>query len=257
MGYSIHGDETSGADAAPVLAWHLVAGTSDDVTALLDEVLVVIDPNMNPDGRARIRDRPEHEPRRAGAHPGSGRADVGVRGRRRPRLDAARALALRTRQPLPVRHEPRLDRGRRARDACTLARCQTLLAADLRRRPRDGPPRDLPDVPASGSTPPPSSPDPARLARPLRRRPRSGLRHLRLGLLHPRMGRRLGAVLLGRLGVADRRGRDPLRTGTRRGQTGQAQERRGRPLPPSGPRPVRRVPREPAHARRESGRCPA
>lgn len=53
MGYSIHGDETSGADAAPVLAWHLIAGTSDDVTAILDEVVVVIDPNMNPDGRAR------------------------------------------------------------------------------------------------------------------------------------------------------------------------------------------------------------
>ena len=54
MAYSIHGDETSGADAAGPLAWHLVAGTSADVTDLLDELIVVIDPNQNPDGRERF-----------------------------------------------------------------------------------------------------------------------------------------------------------------------------------------------------------
>ena len=54
LGYSIHGDETSGSDAALALAHHLIAGRDDDVQRLLDAVIVVIDPCMNPDGRARI-----------------------------------------------------------------------------------------------------------------------------------------------------------------------------------------------------------
>ncbi|MEO0650322.1 MAG: M14 family zinc carboxypeptidase [Planctomycetota bacterium] len=53
LGYGIHGDETSAADAAPVVAWHLIAGTSDNVTSILEDVVVVIDPILNPDGRAR------------------------------------------------------------------------------------------------------------------------------------------------------------------------------------------------------------
>ncbi len=54
MGYSIHGDELSGADAAVAFGYHLIAGTDADVVGLLDEVVVVIDPVMNPDGRERI-----------------------------------------------------------------------------------------------------------------------------------------------------------------------------------------------------------
>ena len=54
MGYSIHGDEVSGCDAAIALGYHLAASTDAEVTQLLDEVLVVIDPNLNPDGRERI-----------------------------------------------------------------------------------------------------------------------------------------------------------------------------------------------------------
>jgi hypothetical protein len=54
MGYSIHGDEVSGADASVALGYHLVAGQSPEVEKLLDNVVVVIDPNMNPDGRERI-----------------------------------------------------------------------------------------------------------------------------------------------------------------------------------------------------------
>jgi len=53
-GYSIHGDEMSGVDAAIAVAHHLVAGTSADVTGILEDVLVVMDPQMNPDGRARF-----------------------------------------------------------------------------------------------------------------------------------------------------------------------------------------------------------
>src|SRR5688572_17447917 len=51
--YSIHGDETSGADAALALGHHLAAATDADTEALLRKVIVVIDPVANPDGRAR------------------------------------------------------------------------------------------------------------------------------------------------------------------------------------------------------------
>lgn len=53
MAYVIHGDEMSGSDAALALAHHLAASQDADVKAMLDEVIVVIDPLMNPDGRDR------------------------------------------------------------------------------------------------------------------------------------------------------------------------------------------------------------
>jgi hypothetical protein len=54
MGYSIHGDEVSGADAAVALSWHLIASTEADVARLLERIVVVVDPMQNPDGRERI-----------------------------------------------------------------------------------------------------------------------------------------------------------------------------------------------------------
>jgi hypothetical protein len=54
LGYSIHGDETSGSDASLAIAYHFAAGTSADVTDLLKDVVVVVDPCLNPDGRERI-----------------------------------------------------------------------------------------------------------------------------------------------------------------------------------------------------------
>ena len=54
MGYSIHGDELSGADASVAFAHHLIASTDSAVAELLERVVVVIDPCMNPDGRERI-----------------------------------------------------------------------------------------------------------------------------------------------------------------------------------------------------------
>jgi hypothetical protein len=54
LGYSIHGDELSGADASVAVGYHLIAGTSANVTDLLKEVVIVIDPVMNPDGRERF-----------------------------------------------------------------------------------------------------------------------------------------------------------------------------------------------------------
>jgi hypothetical protein len=53
MGYAIHGDELSGSDAALAAAHHLAASTDDDVKSLLNELVVIIDPLMNPDGRDR------------------------------------------------------------------------------------------------------------------------------------------------------------------------------------------------------------
>lgn len=53
LGYTIHGDETSGSDAALALAWHLCACTDADVKKTLDELVIIIDPIMNPDGRDR------------------------------------------------------------------------------------------------------------------------------------------------------------------------------------------------------------
>ncbi len=53
MAYSIHGDETSGSDAALAVLYHLIAGTGDDVARILEEVVVLVDPMQNPDGRHR------------------------------------------------------------------------------------------------------------------------------------------------------------------------------------------------------------
>ena len=46
MGYSIHGDELSGADASVALGYHLAACVDPEVTELLDDVVIVIDPVM-------------------------------------------------------------------------------------------------------------------------------------------------------------------------------------------------------------------
>ncbi len=53
MAYTIHGDETSGSDAAMAVAYHLAACTDKPVLDLLENIVVVIDPLMNPDGRDR------------------------------------------------------------------------------------------------------------------------------------------------------------------------------------------------------------
>jgi hypothetical protein len=54
MAYVIHGDEMSGSDAAMAVAYHLAAGIDAEVTHLLDDLVVIIDPLMNPDGRDRF-----------------------------------------------------------------------------------------------------------------------------------------------------------------------------------------------------------
>lgn len=54
MAYSIHGNESSGADAALAAAYHLTASQDPEIIALLEQEIVLIDPSMNPDGRARF-----------------------------------------------------------------------------------------------------------------------------------------------------------------------------------------------------------
>ena len=54
MSYSIHGNETSGADAALASIYHLIASNDDDVLNMLDDMIIIIDPLMNPDGRDRF-----------------------------------------------------------------------------------------------------------------------------------------------------------------------------------------------------------
>jgi len=54
MAYSIHGNETSGADAALGIIYHLIASKDDDILELLDDMVIIVDPLMNPDGRARF-----------------------------------------------------------------------------------------------------------------------------------------------------------------------------------------------------------
>jgi len=54
MAYSIHGNETSGADAALGIVYHLIASKDSDVIEMLSEMIIVVDPMMNPDGRDRF-----------------------------------------------------------------------------------------------------------------------------------------------------------------------------------------------------------
>lgn len=54
LGYTIHGDETEGSDAALALLYHLLAADDPAVRQLLEDVVVIVDPLMNPDGRDRF-----------------------------------------------------------------------------------------------------------------------------------------------------------------------------------------------------------
>ena len=54
MAYSIHGNETSGADAALASIYHFIASNDEETIDMLDNMLIIIDPLMNPDGRARF-----------------------------------------------------------------------------------------------------------------------------------------------------------------------------------------------------------
>lgn len=54
MGYSIHGNEPSGSNAALVVAYYLAAAQNDEVNTLLKDNIVLLDPSLNPDGLSRF-----------------------------------------------------------------------------------------------------------------------------------------------------------------------------------------------------------
>ena len=53
LAYGVHGNEPSSTEAAMLTAYTLVASQSETVKSYLDEVIVFLDPTINPDGRDR------------------------------------------------------------------------------------------------------------------------------------------------------------------------------------------------------------
>jgi hypothetical protein len=54
LNYGIHGDELSSSDAAIYIIYHLAASKDKQTQKLLDELVIIIEPMMNPDGRERF-----------------------------------------------------------------------------------------------------------------------------------------------------------------------------------------------------------
>ena len=54
QGYSIHGNEPSGANAGLLVAYYLAAAEGDYITELLDTTVILFDPSYNPDGLNRF-----------------------------------------------------------------------------------------------------------------------------------------------------------------------------------------------------------
>jgi hypothetical protein len=53
LSYGVHGNEASSPEAAMLVAYRLCAGTDDQITVLMENAVIIIDPNVNPDGRER------------------------------------------------------------------------------------------------------------------------------------------------------------------------------------------------------------
>ncbi|WP_299314130.1 M14 family metallopeptidase [uncultured Aquimarina sp.] len=54
QGFSIHGNEPSGSNASLVAAYYLAAGQGSQIDELLDNVVILFDPSLNPDGLQRF-----------------------------------------------------------------------------------------------------------------------------------------------------------------------------------------------------------
>ncbi len=54
MGYSVHGNEASGTNSVPLVAYYLAAGQGDEIEKLLSETIILIDPRINADGGERF-----------------------------------------------------------------------------------------------------------------------------------------------------------------------------------------------------------
>ena len=56
LAYSVHGNEASGSEASLLALYHLAAGSGPAVDRVLSDLVVIIDPSLNPDGRDRFVD---------------------------------------------------------------------------------------------------------------------------------------------------------------------------------------------------------
>ena len=54
MGFSIHGNESSGANASLLAAYHLAAAQGAEIDNLLENTVILLDPSFNPDGLQRF-----------------------------------------------------------------------------------------------------------------------------------------------------------------------------------------------------------
>jgi len=54
LGYSVHGDEISGANAALAVAYHLAASQNESMKNMLAHTVIVMEPSINPDGMDRF-----------------------------------------------------------------------------------------------------------------------------------------------------------------------------------------------------------
>lgn len=54
MGYGVHGNEPSSLNAAPLVAYYLLAGDTPEIRQILENTVIIIDPCLNPDGANRF-----------------------------------------------------------------------------------------------------------------------------------------------------------------------------------------------------------
>lgn len=54
LGYSVHGDEISGANAAMIVAYYLAASEEKEIETMLANTIIVLEPSINPDGMDRF-----------------------------------------------------------------------------------------------------------------------------------------------------------------------------------------------------------
>jgi hypothetical protein len=54
MGYSVHGNEPSGVNAVPLVVYHLAAARGEEIDAMLEKMVILIEPAINPDGMDRF-----------------------------------------------------------------------------------------------------------------------------------------------------------------------------------------------------------
>ena len=193
----------------------------------------------HPGGHDRLH-RPEPEPGRTTALPAPARERRRAAAGSEPAGGRARrALAGRTPQPLPVRHEPRLDRRDAAGDPRPHRRAARADAAGVRGPARDGRRLDLLLRARGRALQPAPRAEPAPEPRPVRAQQRGVVRPLRHRLLHPRGVRRLLPGLWRELaGLLRRRGHD-LRTSARPRPGVPALRRHLAPLPRVGAQPLR------------------